>query len=441
MSAKTVHRVKEFETVDVPVQDLLDETGQLRLNPEVENRDYFTIQLIDRKIQLQARGYVGLIPLTDQISIDVEPRTPARNLAHLLNIARQVARALPTVRSYERDSTWTESLLEVYARGLTARVEEVGAKGLLREYERRIEATSFPRGRILVTNTARQLRARGNTHQVITSHHTRSADNAANRCLKYGLWFLAMRLRSQRPLPKDRRELLNRVTSLFELFADVLLDHSLSFLRDPMVTGAQRLPSLRSYYRPAVDLAAAIVEEHGVQLESREGSLEVPSVVLDMSKLFESYLRNLLIAEARRRSWPEQVLDGNGAGSSLLFDRKPSERATPDIVVRDSENDRHPLLVEIKNVPVKSFHSDRSSIQQAVTYGVSYGCNRVVLAHPRKSGDVFYGLRTQGTLGDLILYQYVFDLAADPIEDEERRFSTAMENLLLDAKRPSEVAA
>jgi 5-methylcytosine-specific restriction enzyme subunit McrC len=149
-----------------------------------------------------------------------------------------------------------------------------------------------------------------------------------------------------------------------------------------------------------------------------------------MSKLFEGYLRNLLFAEAHRRNWPEQVLDGNSAGSSLLFDEKPSEKATPDIVVRDPNSERYPLLIEIKNVPVKTFHSDRRSIQQAVTYGVSYRCDHVVLAHPRTTGNSFCGLQIQGTIGDLTLYQYVYDLAADPIEDEEQRFSSAMERLL-----------
>ncbi|HVD41472.1 MAG TPA: hypothetical protein VNC16_10800 [Solirubrobacterales bacterium] len=430
MSTSTVHLVKEFGTADVPIQDLLDGEGGLRLDPEVEGKDYFTIQLIDGKVRLQARGYVGLIPLNERVSIDVEPRTPAKNLARLLAIARQVPRPPLGVRSYERDSTWTESLLEVYAHGLIARLEEVASKGLLQEYERGLEVTSFPRGRILATDTVRQLRSRGIPHRVVASRFERSADNAANRCLKYAAWFLAVRLRAQQPLRRERRLLLNRLAPLYELFAEVPLDESRTFLRDPLVTGSLPLPSLRSYYRPAVDLAAAIVEEHGAKLESREGPLNLLSVVLDMSKLFENYLRNLLGGESQRREWPELVLDGNGAGASLLFDEKPSEKATPDVVVRDPETGTHPLLIEIKNVPVKEHLSDRSSIEQAVTYGVSYRCNHVVLAHPRKSAESFCGLRTQGRLGDLTLHQYVFDLAADPIEEEEQRFATAMEGLL-----------
>jgi 5-methylcytosine-specific restriction enzyme subunit McrC len=435
LSTQTVHRVREFGTVDVPIQELLDDAGELRLNPDVEGRDYFTIQLIGRKVCLQARGHVGLIPLNSRVSIDVEPRTPARNLARLLTVAQQAPQPLLSIRSYERDSIWTESLLEVYAHTLIVRLEEIGLKGLLREYEQGVEVTSFPRGRILTTETAlHRSRRRGAGHQVVTSHYERSVDNAANRCLKYALWFLAMRLRSQQPLRGRRRQLLNRITPLYELFGETLLDHSLAFLRDPVVSGSRPLPSLRSYYRPAVALAAAIVEEHGAKLESREGPLELPSVVLNMSRLFENYLRNVLVAEAQRRDWYEHVLDGNGAGKTLLFDEEPSEKATPDIVVRDPETGSHPLLIEIKNIPVKGRNSDRSSIQQAATYGLSYRCNHVVIAHPRNQANSHCGLRTQGTLADLTLHQYVFDLAANSIVEEEQRFATAMEGLLQEAK-------
>ncbi len=432
MADPTVYPVREFAPAEVPIGDVLDENGELRLRHDVVGKDYFTIQLIGGRVRLQARGFVGLIPLNERICIDVEPRTPANNLARLLTIARQVPQAPVGVASYERDPVWSESLLETYAHGLIGRIEEIASNGLLREYERRTEATSFPRGRILAGATVRQLHSRGIDHRVIASHYQREDDNAANRCLKYALWFIAKRLRLQQPLKGERRKLLNRAAPLYELFADVPLETSTGFLSDPLVTGSRQLPSSRSYYRPALDLAAAIVEQHGVKLETREGPIQLPSVILDMSTLFEDYLRNLLLAESQRRGWSQRVLDGNGEGGTLLFDEEPSEKATPDIVFRErAENaERYPLLIEVKSSPVKKLHSDRSSIAQAVTYGVSYRCSHVVLAHPRKSADTFCGLRTQGTLGDLTLHQYVFDLAADSIEDEERRFATAMEGLL-----------
>lgn len=432
MAVPVVYRVKEHELADVPLPDLLDGEGKLRLNPDVESSDYFTIQLSKGKLRLQARGYVGLIPLNERVSIDVIPRTPVKNLLHLLSVARQPVTPLSEERGYKTEPQWSDSLLDIYAHTLIARLEEIATQGLLREYERRTEVTSFPRGRILATETAR-LHGRGLTHRVATARFERSADNAANRCLKYALWFLARMLRKETPLKGERRRLLDRAAPLYEVLGAVQLDHSLGFLQDSVVLGTAKLPSLRSYYRSALDLATAIIQLHGVQLESRVGAIKLPSMVLDMSNLFEHYLRNTLAGQARERGWEQRVLDGNGGVKTLLFDDKPSPKATPDIVIRDQGSESFPLLIEVKNVPVAGFHSKRHEIEQALTYGLTYRCNQVVLAHPRRSPESFHGLRLQGRIGELSLYQYVFDLAANPIAQEEERFVAAMEEIVTTA--------
>jgi 5-methylcytosine-specific restriction enzyme subunit McrC len=424
-----VYRVKEFASTDIPVRDLLDESGELRLNSDIEKNDYFTIQLSKGRLCVRARGYVGLISLNDRVAIDVVPRTPFTNLSRVLMVSRHVPESLARSRPYPRDSLWIDSLLDAYTEALLSQVEEIASQGLLREYRRHDVVTASPRGRILATATAR-LQARGKSHEVATSRFERTADNAANRCLKYALWFLAGRLANQAPRERKHRNLLDRLAPLYAMFEEAPLDHSLGFLRDRLVDGRQRLPSLRSYYRPALDIAAAIVFEHGVKLDAAGGTVQLPSLALDMGRLFEQYLRNVLRAEARERGWTEAVLDGNMEGRSLLFDEQPSADATPDIVLHEPATDRYPLIVEVKDVPVKDFHSDRSALEQAITYGVSYRCNTVVLAHPRAESNSFTGLRRQGRMGELTIYQYVFDLAADPLQDEETRFTSAMEQLL-----------
>lgn len=141
-------------------------------------------------------------------------------------------------------------------------------------------------------------------------------------------------------------------TAKYELFSSVPLDHSLSFLSDPLVTGARATPSLRHYYRPALDLAMAIVRRYAVDVEVTRRGVDLPSMVLDKDSIFESYLRNTLQAEAGRAGGGVDVLDGNAAGKKPLFDDPPSENATPDIVFSRGGH-RWPLVIEVKNVPVK----------------------------------------------------------------------------------------
>lgn len=422
-----VYRAREYDPVEVPLSDLLNPKGRLRLNPDVESKGYFTIQLTKGVVRLQARGYVGLIPLNDRVVIDVRPRVPVGNLGHLLRVSGYVPSSLGAERPYATDSTWNESLLDLLAGWLVARVDVIASEGLLRLYEQREETTSFPRGRVLADVTLTRLRSRGIRHQAVSSWFARTADNPANRCLKYAIWFIAGRLAFLGSRTASRRLLLQRLGALYELFSSVPLEHSLSFLSDPLVTGARATPSLRHYYRPALDLAVAIVRRYAVDVEMTHRGVNLPSMVLDMDSIFEAYLRNILQAEAEQARGGVDILDGNAAGRKPLFDDPPSVNATPDIVFRAAER-RWPLVIEVKNVPVNG-NSSREAIEQAVTYAATYRCNRVVLAHPRARDQDGAGLRLQGRIGDLAVYQYVFDLEAADLLAEESNFANSMFHL------------
>lgn len=423
-----VYDLEEYGTAQVPLSDLVDDDGQLRLNPDVEAKGYFTVQLVKGRVSLQAAGHVGLIPLNERVVMNVVPRVPVANLSRLLRVSQHMPDFLLSERGYERDDEWNESLLDLYARTLVERVETIASSGLLREYQREESDTSFPRGRILFGPTFTRLRPRGITHKVTTSRFGRTADHPTNRCLKYTVWFLADRLRRLSRSGRGRRELLLRLSTLYELFGEVRLDHSLAFLRDPQVRGARPLPSLRRYYRPALDIAVAIVLEHAIKLEGQKTAVELPSLVLNTGKVFESYLRTTLRQHALDGPSDIEVLDGNTEGKRPLFDSPPSEDATPDIVLRSRDDGSYPVVIEVKNIPAFG-NSSRTAIEQAITYAATYRCNRLVLAHPRGRGQTFTGLRLQGRIGDLALYQYVFDLSSDSLDSEDARLSRAIAGL------------
>jgi 5-methylcytosine-specific restriction enzyme subunit McrC len=422
-----VYPAVEHELLDVPLDALLDSRGRLVVNEDVEAKGYFTVQLARGAVRLQARGFVGLIPLNERVAIDVRPRVPVRNLGRILRVSGHVPRSLGSERRYRTHPEWNESLVDLYAGWLIDRLEVIASEGLLRDYVRRGDSSSFPRGRIRTDATLTRLRTRGVRHKAVSNWFERSADNEANRCLRYAVWFLAGRLSGAGPRTAGRRELLQRLGALFEVFSSADLDHSLAFVHDPVVTGARSLPSLRDYYRPALDLALMIVRQHAVDMEAKRRALVLPSIVLDMDKVFEGYLRNLLREEVVRAGRGRKVLDGNTDAKKLLFDRPPSELATPDIVFREGNGDC-PLIIEVKNVPVKSV-SKRSALEQAITYAASYRCKSVVLAHPCTASQES-GLRLQGRIGGLSVHQFIFDLGAADLSKEEEEFKRAVFGLL-----------
>lgn len=148
-----------------------------------------------------------------------------------------------------------------------------------------------------------------------------------------------------------------------------------------------------------------------------------------MHQVFENYVRNVLARETQANGWPLQVLDGNERpGRKLLFDQGPSEWATPDIVVRREGVDPPvPALLEVKYKP-ESGAPDRGDLNQAITYAASYRCPNVVLVQPQ-GGSSAAGMKRLGTLDDIAVYQYVLDLGANDLAEEESRFGQAVQKL------------
>jgi 5-methylcytosine-specific restriction enzyme subunit McrC len=218
------------------------------------------------------------------------------------------------------------------------------------------------------------------------------------------------------------------LNALYNAFDDVDLDHERKFLDDPLVTGEQPLPTLRAYYRDALNVASVVVAQEAVLLESFTGRLRLPSLVLDMNDVFESYIRAVLWLHAKQNQWQGDVLDGNIDGRKLLFEALPSDDATPDVVLRAPDG-TVPLVIEVKNVPAKRL-SAREAINQAVTYAVSYKSPRVMVVHPRSTVASPYGMMKMGDIGEIEVYQYQMDLGSSDPAAEDGKFGEAVASLL-----------
>ena len=430
-----VIRVREFDSVEVSPDEVLTD-GRLTIYDWLEGKGYFSLTVGTRATRLYARGHVGLIPINDHLTLEVVPRVPLGSLSRLLEVSRVAPKAIMNVvRMYDREGTMYPSIAVLYAAALRDRIEAIASQGLLKEYERRHELTSFPRGRIDVRRTMSQA-ARGNTHHVAVSYFQRSVDNPSNRCLLFAVWRLAQyidRVASSLPERQVRRARRDLTYSMHQL-QGVHLDLNEEFLRDGVVTGMSPLPTLRAYYRGALDLALAIIGRQAVLLERRGSEFRLPSLVVDMSAVFEAYARETLARASEVEAWTERVLNGNKwppiGGSKRLFDDGLPIRATPDIVIeaRPRPGEIHRLLIEVKYKPA-SDQPDRNDLNQAITYGASYKAGRVVLLQPKADGSLRNGLEVLGRIGGLLVYRYVLDLGAADLSEDEGKFATTMREL------------
>ncbi len=425
----------EYGVVEVSLSDIVS-GGTVDLYPEIAEKDCFSISLRRGALVLQARGYVGLIPINDAVAVDVHPRVPISSLARMIEIGDGSPVSLRgLIRRYGTTPEGSPSLLDAYAESLLGDIDTIAARGGHHQYVRERGDASFPKGGVPFGRSMERHLARGKRHEVTASWFRLSAVTGPNRCLNYAIWFRGQRYCIMKPR-KGSRRILSGLNRAFHLFKGVELDKSRQFLSDPIVADPDRLPAQYVHYGDALRLAKAIINERGIAFMGRGGELKLASLLIRMEDLFEAYLRNHLRRGMARLDPAIRVLDGNKGGPDggrrPLFSSGRDTPAQPDIVLSrklPEGREETPLLVEVK-YGVREFPS-RENLNQAIAYGIAYDCPSVVIALPRSGGVA--GLHRIGTVSRMTLYRYVFDLDAEHLEDEEAAFAEAVHRLVANA--------
>ena len=173
-------------------------------------------------------------------------------------------------------------------------------------------------------------------------------------------------------------------------------------------------------YRRAIRLATTVLMERGVELPGGSGDLSLPSFLINMETLFESYARHVL----RTRLSGFVVMDGNNEGRKSLFDDRRSPNATPDIVIRN-EAGAATLVGEVK------YKSDenRDDLNQVLGYALAYRVDIVVLILPA-DGNHPEGLAKVGQIANVSVYRYRINMASDDLDSQESRFTGSISGLL-----------
>jgi len=444
-STREVVSCVEYGTIPVDSSQLLSPGGKLRLLPGVLDH-YVRADFKDGALRLVALGFCGLIPLTDDIAVQVNPRFPVKNLTRMVRACGYAPTALSALRGYARGEEWDDWLLDVLADALLGAVETIAQRGLLRVYQQRREVSSFPHGRIDTNATMLRLAARGVRHQAEYSWFERTVDTASNRVIKGALAVLHARcLRGARR--KQSRLRIARLASALYLFRDVPTERYPDSLDDATVRGERPLPETRDYYRPALDVSVMVLSGKGIDLDAYQGSLMLPSLLVKTEDLFESYVR-LRLQTTFTPGSDVELLDGNGTGRLPLYE--PLSRvdqalvaalaqivgtsgahAEPDLVFR-SRDGTYPLVADVKYTEL-SPHTKRSEVEQVMLYGQRYRSPIVMTVHPKADG-LTGGLHLAGKIGSSLVTQYRVDLAAEDLDAEIEQIATAI-RALLDADR------
>lgn len=264
-----------------------------------------------------------------------------------------------------------------------------------------------------------------------SSAFRRSPDFGPNRFLLYAFEkllarYVGVREGGQRVRTLRLRKAVARLDDVGQPLVSEVTPQAISGL-------IRRLPTQHEHYADALMIAQIIIFDMGLSIRGSGGVAILPSIVIDMAKVFENYIRRVLATGLRAENRVE-VKDGNkggqGGAKTDLFnpirDGLKNPAVTPDIVINVDGESKLVIDAKYKAAPKVP---DRGDLNQVILYGARYGSDRVMLLHagrPNGRDPVEFC----GNVGKYQVYNGMIDLNAEPIEDEEARFVAAVRALL-----------
>jgi len=392
----------------------------LELYPSVDQKGYFRLHFQGRVLHLSAGAYIGLIPISPRITIDVQPKLRVSNLTRVIELSQERLQFIDALtRFYDHSLEATGSILEFLVHGLLASIAEIDARGLHREYTSAELNSSSPRGRINLRATFTRNQSRGIDHKVICERFEASTDTPYNRVIKAALWTAAQRITR---LQGHSHALAGALNVALRQYERIPFDTSVrTWQRVDELVRDGRVPPAREYYVKPLQIALTILAGKGISLSSSTDDVALSSYIVNFDLVFEAYVRQVLQLSLSSDHPELLIQDGNNAGKRPLYVDRKEPLAQPDIVIS-----REGICELVADVKYKD-KPDRENVNQVVTYAACYGAKRALLI---VQGDSNASCIRVGRIGKLDIFSYSFDLGAVNLEAEEQRFAQAVSNLV-----------
>lgn len=411
-----VYTVFSRGAVRIPASALLV-GGMLSVDPAVHGKGYFSVHFRGAELEIVAGGFCGFVPLNERCAVDIRPKMPVESVNRIFDVASLAFRSISgRSRPYDIGLDGSGPVLEFLAAELASALRVVIAAGLRKLYERRGRSDDKPHGKIDFGRTLRDNIARGKGYLISTSSFEHVVDIPVNRVIRAAGELIIRKLRVQRIVNRDLIAELGTTLSYFSGVGRMSATDLRAFLAADAATVSESRPG----YALALNVAVLILRDQSAVVENVGSDIDLTAVVVDFEKLFEEYLRNVLRLEQQRQDRPLSVLNGNREGKKALFDGRSTPTAEPDIVIRAAGGDTV-LLVEVKYKSAP----DRSDINQAVTYAVSYRVDQIIIAYQAiQRADA--GLREIGHIGQVHVFGYGILLDSSDLGKQEAAFADAV---------------
>ena len=391
----------ERKPIKIPIGEVMDASGHLEFVPEVKSKGYFDIDYRKGELVVVAGKYIGQVPLTPTLAIQVTPKVPLGNLTRIIGLANQPIRCLEYFRrKYTLKGEAASTVQEAIAQSLLASLRELDAEGVFREYRRFRQASGSIRGRIDIPAYVSKSLSKGVPSIVPCIYFGMTVDTLYNRIIKRAITEIGNSL----SLGSPKQSVMQELAYFLEHFDNVKLDASANLISQLQFSLEQKgIPDLRSYYLDILDVSSIILAGTGVELIEPLGSKGMHSLVIDLEDAFEQYVRAALRQSTSFSAASIIVQDGNKEGKGFLFSSTDLYEAKPDIILRGDGG-----VVALGDVKYK-VKLDEKDRYQLIAHSVAYGARKAFFVTP-VSEDGAKGPSFIGTIGHIDVYHYRMDL-------------------------------
>lgn len=426
LSGVQTYHCREYETVPVPMDELIGPNGEVRFFPEVNNGRYFDVDYAHGQLFLRSKGIVGLIPVSERVAVHVRPRAPISNLLYMTWRAGMKPKSLTGfIRSYQVAEEKIEFPEDLYLNAFQDALKNIDRVGPLRRYRERTNDREL-RGRFLVNPTVTRLRAKGVSHRAVFSVNEHTVDNPENRILKYVVERLLRHVRER--TDADSRANFAKLRKSLEPFSMVDSTGIDPTYVSRMVPRLIRsLPKSHACYEAVLWLCHLISTHSGVLME-RVGNNRFETLLIDVGIVFENYVRRVCEDYANEHLGSCRVFNGNHQSVYLFVDNK-RHTTHPDYYFRRGTS--HLALADAKY---------KRRIEAADRYELLGFCEALQVDLAAfvcpKSADVAASAIHGTTARGRKLFVLPIDLNTTDFPKEEERFAKELGSILALNSKP-----
>jgi 5-methylcytosine-specific restriction enzyme subunit McrC len=337
--------------------------------------------------ELTSNGWVGYIPLDENITIKLNPKVPIGNLFRMLEYAYRL-KLVVVERLFEAETL--DEFYERLARILAMRILDRKTKGLYRQYIDIKEELPFLRGRIQFQEIAKKPWGVN-----LPSYYQELTQDISDNQLLAWTMFVVIRsgICSSNTIP-----IVRKAYREMQRFVEVLPFSSKDCIN-------RLYHRLNEDYEPMHVLCRFFLENSGPTINI--GDHFMLPFLIDMAKLFE-----LFVAEWLKKNLPDEydlVIQDTvkfGTLGEIIFNI--------DVVINEKQTGKTIYVLDTKyKIPDSPASPD---IHQIVSYSVAKQCNNAVLVYPAELENPF-----DGELQGINIRTLAFSVEGN-IEDEGKKF-------------------